>query len=986
MTRVSRRLLFTAAVLFAVGCSEDVLSISQGANSALSVRAYVDGDGDGAFGAATDVGIDAATVTATSSTDGATVEGTTDATGLAQLDLPPGSYQLALTGTIPTGAVLATAQNPTVVAPFEGATLSSEYRFSYLPGDVVGVLFRDDDADSTYTAGSDTPAAGIVLRVFAGSDTTATPEATTATDAGGAYRFEDLRPGDHTIVITPFPTMTIVGDVSQAIVIDADQETDFDILFTGSVLLSGAEVRNAASGDLVAMEGVVTWQPGFDTRNYFLQDGTAGIAVFDFDRVAGDLAVGDSIRIVGTRGAFNGEVQIASPTSVELLGNVGEPAVRTVTAAQINGGQYQGELVTISANVDSVIVLSFDNQSVFLTDVAGQEFLVYSDSRTGVLPANWTAGRTFSVTGVIGNDDRNTPAPRIEVRSPDDVVEGVSTIPIADARQLVGDTVTVEGVVTWQTPFETRVYFFQDSSGGISTFDISRPTLAIGDRIRVVGVVAAFRGEIQLSPVIEVTVVAQETPPLPRIVTGAQINAGSFQGELVRITGSVLTVDTLSFDNQLVTLDDGTGTLFTVYADSRTGVLPAAWPAVDQNIDVIGVLGTDDRNTLGPRIEVRDTTDLLMTVSTVSIAAARSMNVGDVVTVQGVVTEQNSWDSRIYFFQDATGGISVFDANNPTLVEGQVIQATGPLGAFRGEIQLASVTQLTIIGIQTVPEPRSVTGAEINAGSFQGELVRIIGSVSAIDTLSFDNQLVTLDDGTGTLFTVYADSRSGVLPGFWPDVGDAITVTGVLGTDDRNTPAPRVEVRRVEDLTVSIVQARAATAGETGAVIGTVTWSTEWDNRIYFFQDGTGGISTFDGSDPTLARGDRIYVFGTIGAFRGEIQVGSISRLIVLSQEDIPPPRAVTATQINAGQFQGELVTITATVSAIDTLSFDNQLVTLDDGTGALFSVYADSRTGVLPAAWPAAGGSVTVTGVLATDDRNTPAPRIEVRDTFDVR
>ena len=321
-------------------------------------------------------------------------------------------------------------------------------------------------------------------------------------------------------------------------------------------------------------------------------------------------------------------------------------------------------------------------------------------------------------------------------------------------------------------------------------------------------------------------------------------------------------------------------------------------------------------------------------------------------------------------------------------MEGQVIQATGPLGAFRGEIQLASVTQLTVIGMQAVPAPRSVTGAEINGGQFQGELVTIRAAVSAVDSVTpgFGSQLVTLDDAAGTSFSLFADNRSGVLANFWPDVGDSITVTGVLGTDDRNTPAPRMEVRMVEDLTVSIAEARAANAGETGAVIGTVTWSTQWDNRVYFFQDGTAGISTFDGASPTLARGDRIYVFGAIGAFRGEIQVGSISRLIVLGQEDIPAPRVVTAAQVNAGQFQGELVTITATVSAVDTLSFDNQLVTLDDGTGTVFSVYADSRTGVLPAAWPAVGGSVTVTGVLATDDRNTLAPRIEVRDTFDVR
>ncbi|MCJ7626997.1 MAG: Ig-like domain-containing protein, partial [Longimicrobiales bacterium] len=93
------------------------------------------------------------------------------------------------------------------------------------------------------------------------------------------------------------------------------------------------------------------------------------------------------------------------------------------------------------------------------------------------------------------------------------------------------------------------------------------------------------------------------------------------------------------------------------------------------------------------------------------------------------------------------------------------------------------------------------------------------------------------------------------------------------------------------------------------SVEGTVTWQNQWDDRIYFLQDETGGISTFhaDGAIP-LAEGDRIRITGLMEEFRGEVQMNPITAIRVLGHDAVPPPRTVTAAQINGGQFQGELV------------------------------------------------------------------------------
>ncbi len=43
------------------------------------------------------------------------------------------------------------------------------------------------------------------------------------------------------------------------------------------------------------------------------------------------------------------------------------------------------------------------------------------DSRNGVASADWTVGAAVTLTGVLGTDDRNTPAARLEIRDSQDI-------------------------------------------------------------------------------------------------------------------------------------------------------------------------------------------------------------------------------------------------------------------------------------------------------------------------------------------------------------------------------------------------------------------------------------------------------------------------------------------------------------------------------------------------------------------------------------
>lgn len=602
--------LLLAALVAA--CEEETLSLDEGTPSTLNVRAYVDADGDGTFSAAQDVPITGATVTLAG--DDGQLTATTGADGLATFgELPPGSYQATLSGTIPPGAVLASATTLTVAAPFQGDELDAEFRFAFLPGTVSGVVFRDDDMSGDFDPAFDTPAAGIPAALVSGTDTLQT----TDTDVDGVFTFTGVRPGDYNVVLTPFETIDIVGGNVIPVTVEAGGTFQVFVQFTGDLVIPVADARDA-QGSTVTVEGVVTFAPGFDDRQIFFQDGTGGMSVFDSDLATNAgraLAVGDSIRITGTSTSFRSEVQISPVTAIEILATVDEPEPRPVSAADINAGTFAGQFVVIDGTVIDIQIDGFGNQRVELEDAAGETFAVSSDERLGVVETDWELGGTYVLTGVLGTDDRDALAHRLETRQLSDLVQ---VIDIADARTMGGMTVAVEGVVTWAPDFDSRVIFFQDATGGISVFDSNLDDLAgaapqMGDRVRIRGDVGGFAGEVQLENLALVTILGNEAIPAARLVTADEINAGMFQGELVTVEGATVTsVENPSFGNQLVTLTDGNGDSFSVFGDDRTGVGLSDW-TVGEVYTVIGVLGRNTNETLPERIEVRQPSDVNQT-------------------------------------------------------------------------------------------------------------------------------------------------------------------------------------------------------------------------------------------------------------------------------------------------------------------------------------------------------------------------------------
>lgn len=626
MKRLFRLLVLAALVPVVAACDDESATGPGAESSTVAVRAYVDANGTGTFDAG-DVPLSGATVTLTSAAT--TLTATTGSHGLASFeDVPSGSYRATLSGDVPAGAQLAGASSPIVVAPAFGDELEAEFRYVFLPGQISGALFRDENGNGVFDAGVDTPAPGIPVALFRAGETDGEPVAETTTDATGVYTFDTLRPGSYTVVFSPFPTMELVGGASQDFTVSAGAPTAANVTFTGNLLSPVADARAAAlagEAQVVAVKGVATWQPSFSDE-LFIQDGTAGIQVFlgSGGRNLG-IATGDTVIIVGETNLRFGEAQIRNVSATIETGTGPAPDAVLTTAEEVNTGDLGHQLVSIEgATVTDVDTLSFGNQFVTLTDAAGNAFGVYADSRTGVTASTWTVGGLYDVMGVVGFDSRFAFPHRIEVRGPADVQAGEAPLTIAEAKAAAaGTVVTVAGVVTWQptrpdgSSFSDEL-FIQDATGGIQIYardsGVRTLGLAPGDVVLVTGTTQDRFGERQITNTTAVLKIATQAPPAPVVVTPAQIASGDFVHRLVRVEdATVVSVDstTLSFGNQLVTLRAPNGEEFGVYVDSRTGVVAADW-TVGSMVDVTGVINFDSRYAPHPyRIWVRSPADIV---------------------------------------------------------------------------------------------------------------------------------------------------------------------------------------------------------------------------------------------------------------------------------------------------------------------------------------------------------------------------------------
>ena len=107
--------------------------------------------------------------------------------------------------------------------------------------------------------------------------------------------------------------------------------------------------RGAALNDVVTVIGIVTEING---DNVSIQDSTAGINIYKGKPAT--LAVGDKVKVTGTRAAFNELVQIKDTTEYVILSTENELPAAVALANLENLSNYMSERISITPNLDFV--------------------------------------------------------------------------------------------------------------------------------------------------------------------------------------------------------------------------------------------------------------------------------------------------------------------------------------------------------------------------------------------------------------------------------------------------------------------------------------------------------------------------------------------------------------------------------------------------------------------------------------------------------
>ncbi len=131
---------------------------------------------------------------------------------------------------------------------------------------------------------------------------------------------------------------------------------------------------------------------------------------------------------------------------------------------------------------------------------------------------------------------------------------------------LLGQTVTVRGVVTMSQELGTPLVYLQDPTGGTIGYDGTFWTNTNnGDSVQVTGVVTQYNGLTEFTPVNSSTVLATNIPYTPRIVTcgNVRLDGETYEAQLIRING-VTAVHNTSGANVTTWTTSGSGTNYRI--------------------------------------------------------------------------------------------------------------------------------------------------------------------------------------------------------------------------------------------------------------------------------------------------------------------------------------------------------------------------------------------------------------------------------------
>ena len=307
------------------------------------------------------------------------------------------------------------ACDPDLSPPFEPAGT----------GAVAGRIFFDADEDGLFTpTRGDSVLAGVPVELRERGSDVVLEE--TATDASGAFRFDDVRVGTHDVYVVATPET--VGDVifcenPVRASVYRDDEVFVTAVGTVACVIDIAEAKDLPIDELAVVVGIVTAPPGvYRANNLYVQDATGGIQVFGNTTA---LEVGDVVEVRGLVDEFRSEIQLGGSPTVVKIGETAPPAADEVDVGTLEDitdpkDPIVGALAVVRAVSVGAFTTSTSGADAEMTDATGTARLRLDQAAQARLLPSFEEGACYDITGIVGIFDNST---QLKPRYTSDVME-----------------------------------------------------------------------------------------------------------------------------------------------------------------------------------------------------------------------------------------------------------------------------------------------------------------------------------------------------------------------------------------------------------------------------------------------------------------------------------------------------------------------------------------------------------------------------------
>ena len=563
------------------------------------------------------------------------------------------------------------------------------------------------------------------------------------------------------------------------------------------------------TGQIVTVEGVVTVPANYRGPSFYsgyIQDGSGrGLNVF-----GGSTAPPFALNTVGNRVRVTGEVAVFSSTTVELTnitavtqvssGSALAPIQLSTLAA--NDARWEGTLIEVSGNVDSVSAVTGGARNYYVNDGTGR--IVARAYTTLGLP-------TFAVGQHVTARGAGTNFNGLYEFYVGQFADMFVSTPTADtsAPVLIGAWApsATQIIVTFGEALET-------TSGGTAAnytvFETANPTATVGVATStLLGPVATLALSASLVAGTDYTVRASNVRDLADNAVAAPLEIA-----IQRVVGPVDNTPPTLTAAAAPGLSSVTAT-FSEAIDPTTGgttgnyaVFPAGSPGSPVAISGVVVAGATATLTLGANLtggsaytlraqNIQDLAGNAMAApeernftapggGTVTPIATIQNNLrqykGQTVTVQGqVYIPSNYRGSTISgYIQDESGrGINLFGSTmNVAALQtiGNNVQVTATVDTFFTTVELLNATSVTLLGNTTRRQPQQLSTGAAASRSWEGTFIEIAGPITAKVTQSSAINY-TVNDGTGNIVVRVVSTIAA--PEF--NIGQTITARGAGG-------------------------------------------------------------------------------------------------------------------------------------------------------------------------------------------------------------